>query len=105
MVKGGGLCDFYAFISVKLFKNVDLTNTSHYFQLAEINENTPDDKNLGFENDLTLNYNYTDWASLKFGYSFFSPTRSLELIHETTDNLSNFMYIELTVKPVIFKEK
>lgn len=104
--KDGGLVDYFGILSFRITKSFELSNTGHYFQLAQTNASTPPDKNLGYENDLILNYKFSDWGSLKGGYLFYLPTSSLKELQGITDNkFSQFFYLELTVKPIIFKQK
>ena len=101
----GGLVDYYLYFEYKFSKSVRLTNTSHYFQLAQTNPSTPADKNLGYENDLILKYKFNDWGALEFGYMFFLPTESLKTIQNVPENkLSQFIYLQLTLTPTLFKQ-
>jgi len=103
--KGGGLADYFAYLDVKLSKNLSFRNTAHTFQLAQTNANTPTDKKLGFENDLIVKYKFSDVVNLETGYLFYLPTESLRKIQGiTNDELSQFLYVQLTITPTIFKQ-
>ena len=66
---------------------------------------TPDDKTLGFENDLILKYRFSEWGNLESGYIFFNPTETLKEIQQTnSDNFNQFFYIQLTLTPNLFKQ-
>ena len=104
--KEGGLVDFYAYLEYKFSKTLSLTNIGHYFQLAQTNALTPNDKNLGYENELMLKYKFSDYGSIKSGYVFYLPTESFKIIQDVTnDKLSQFFYLELTLKPTLFKQE
>ncbi len=103
--KQGGLADYYLYLDYKFSKSVSVRNTSHYFQLAQTNPTTPEDKNLGYENDLVLKYKFSDWGALESGYMFFLPTASLETIQGVPDSkFSQFFYMQLTLTPNLFKQ-
>ncbi|MBE9509471.1 MAG: alginate export family protein [Bacteroidetes bacterium] len=104
--KEGGLADFYFYLKYKFSKTVTLANTGHYFQLAQINANTPNNKNLGYENDLMLKCKFSDWGSIESGYVFYLPTESLKILQGVSNNkFSQFFYLELTLKPTLFKQE
>jgi hypothetical protein len=54
----GGLADYYVYLKYKFSKTVTLANIGHYFRLAQTNTNTPNEKNLGYENELMLTYKW-----------------------------------------------
>ncbi len=102
--KQGGLADYYFYVDFNLGPKTSLKNTGHYFALAQTNENTPSDKKLGYENDIVLKRKFSDWGALECGYSFFLPTTSLKTIQNVLDTkFSQFLYLQLTVTPVLFK--
>ncbi len=104
--KEGGLADFYSYLEYKFSKTISLTNIGHYFQLAQINANTPDNKNLGYENELMLKYKFSDWGSIKSGYIFYLPTESFKTLQGVSNKkFSQFYYMELTLKPTLFKQE
>ncbi|MBN2773182.1 MAG: alginate export family protein [Prolixibacteraceae bacterium] len=100
----GGLADYYFFFDIKFSGKTSLRNTGHYFRLAQTNENTPDNKNLGYENDLVLKYKFSEWGALECGYLFFLPTAALETVQGVPNSkFSQFFYMQLTVTPVLFQ--
>ncbi len=102
--KQGGLVNYYFYAELRLSQKTSLKNTGHYFALAQANENAPSDKKLGFENDIVLKHEFSDWGALESGYSFFLPTPSLKAIQNVPDSkFSQFMYLQLTITPVLFK--
>jgi len=102
--KQGGLADYYFFLDLKFSKKTSLRNTGHYFRLAQTNPTTPDDKNLGYENDLIVKHQFTTWGALESGYMFFLPTSSLEVIQGVSNHkFSQFFYLQLTITPTLFK--
>ena len=104
--KEGGLADFYAYLKYEFSKTISLTNIGHYFLLAQTNALTPNDKYLGYENELMLNYKFNDWGTIKSGYVFYLPTESFKTLQGVSnDKFSQFFYLELTLKPTLFKQK
>ncbi len=96
----GGLIDYSVFLDYQFSPKTSIRNTSHYFQLAKTNPNTPDDKKLGFENDLLFKHQFRSWGSVEAGYSFFLPTSTLRTIQGVEDNsFSQFLYVQLTINP------
>lgn len=102
----GGLADYYFYLDYKILKSVSIRNIGHIFRLAQTNPTTPDDKNLGYENDLVFKYNFSDWGILESGYSFYAPTEALEAI-QGVDNakFSQFLYVQLILTPTLFKQQ
>jgi alginate export protein len=102
----GGLVDLYTYLAYNFSKTISLTNIGHYFQLAQSNTLTSNDKNLGYENELMLKYKFKKWGSVKSGYVFFLPTDSFEKLQSVSDEkFSQFFYLELTLKPVFFSTR
>ena len=101
----GGLVDFYMYLTYNFSESLSIKNTGHYFRLAQTNASTPSDKNLCFENDIVLNLKFSKWGTLESGYAFILPTESLETIQGISDhNLSQFFYLQLTVKSTILSD-
>jgi hypothetical protein len=104
--KQGGLADFYYYLDFRMSKAASIRNTGHYFILAQTNPSTPAEKNLGYENDLVLKYKFNDWAAMEAGYLFFLPTESLKTIQGVQDDkFSQFLYLQLTLTPELFKQQ
>ena len=98
--KQGGLADYYFYLEYKFSKSFGILNTSHYFQLAQNNLTTPENKNLGFENDLLLKFKFNSWGAFESGFSFFLPTQSLKTLQKVSSNkFSHFLYLQLTITP------
>jgi hypothetical protein len=104
--KQGGLANYFAYLDIKLSKTLSVRNTAHIFQLAQTNSSTLTDKNLGFENDLILKYKHSDFVNFEAGYLFFIPTESLKTLQGVTqDKFSQFLYVQLTITPNLFKQE
>jgi hypothetical protein len=103
--KQGGLADYYFYLDYQFSKSVSVRNIGHYFQLAQTNPTTPNDKNLGYENDFVLKYKFSDWGTLESGYLFYLPTETLETM-QGVDNagFQQFLYIQLTLIPTLFQQ-
>ena len=98
----GGLADYFVSCNYKISTKTILSNTGHYFQLAQTNGNTSEQKCLGYENDLLLNYQFASWGMLESGCLFFFPTRSLEQLQgKLNSKFSQFFYLQLTITPSI----
>lgn len=101
----GGVADYYIYLGYRLSDKLNLKNTSHYFTLAQSNPQTPEDKTLGFENDLILGFRFSSWGMLEGGYCFFLPTESLEAIQKVEqDKFSQYFYLQFTLTPNLFKQ-
>lgn len=103
--KQGGLADYYLWFDYKFSKKTSIRNTFHSFMLAHTNPATPDNKDLGFENDLVFKYKFNDWGELESGYCFYLPTASLKKLQNVPDEkFSQFFYLQLTLTPNLFKQ-
>ncbi|HKM94902.1 MAG TPA: alginate export family protein [Prolixibacteraceae bacterium] len=101
--KQGGLSDIFTYLKFNINQKVSINETAHYFMLSQLNELTPNNKNLGFENDLVAKYKFSDWGALEFGYLFIIPTESLKTINNIADNnLGQFLYLQLIISPKLF---
>jgi len=101
--KQGGLIDYNLMLQFTFLKTVTLQSITHYFQLAQTNPNTPNDRNLGFENDFVINYSFTSWGNLEAGYGFLLPTSGFKIMQGVNDPLfAQFGYLQLTIKPTLF---
>jgi hypothetical protein len=100
----GGLAHYFFFLDYQINNKVKINNKAQYFQLAQTNPLTPQNKNLGFENDLVLKYQFNEWGNLESGYCFFVPTGSLRTLQGVPNNkFSQFVYIQLTITPTLLK--
>lgn len=102
---GAGLRDYYAYIEYVPFDAFRITNSSHYFQLSELNPGVEGDRNLGFENDLVINHRFKKWVVAEIGYLFLVPGETLLNLHDTENpGFQHFLYLQLTITPVIFEQ-
>lgn len=102
----GGLTDLYSYVEYSISESLALTSLFHYFQLAQTNEMIPENKNLGFESDWMLSYNFNGWGTIKSGYAFYLPSDSFKILQAVPDNkFSQFFYLELTIKTNLFKQE
>jgi hypothetical protein len=101
----GGLADYFPWLDYRFSKKVSARNTFHRFSLAQTNPGTPPTKGLGVENDLIVKYKFSEWGELESGYCFFLPTETLRIIQNVkNDKFSQFIYLQLTLTPNIFKQ-
>lgn len=102
--KQGGISNYFVTFDIGLSKQLRIQNTSHLFSLAQTNANTPDNKDLGFENDVILKYKHSDVVNIETGYLFFLPTDNLKQLQGiTNDTFSQFLYVQLTITPKLFQ--
>jgi len=103
--KQGGLVDAFFNLTFNPSEKLNISNTTHYFQLAEKNSTTPEEKNLGLENDFVVKYKFNQWGAFELGYMFFSPTDGmLELQNVSDEKFSQFLYLQLTLTPTLLKQ-
>jgi hypothetical protein len=101
--KQGGLTDMYCYLKFNVSEKISINNTGHYFMLSQLNDLTPGNKNLGYENDLIVRYKFYGWGTLDLGYLVFAPTNSLKEMHGVSgNNLSQFIYLQLVLSPKLF---
>jgi hypothetical protein len=110
----GGLFDYYAGTTYKFNKDFSMDLTGHLFSLAQ-SMYTPnkvgasymllDQKNLGSELDLTVNYQWSKEVAIQGGYSryFTTSTTTLYTSITTSTYSPQWAYVMLTVKPTFFK--
>ncbi|MBN1340277.1 MAG: hypothetical protein JXA03_13190 [Bacteroidales bacterium] len=99
----GGIADYFLYLGFQVTKELSIYNAGHYFRLARNNPETPEDKNLGYENDLVLKYSFTDWGALEGGYLFLLPTETLRTLQSVPDrHFAQFAYLQLTLTPGLF---
>lgn len=103
--KQGGLLDIYGYLAYKIFNNLSIKNTGHYFSLAQTNEITPTGKKLGYENELELKYSLSKNINIKAAYLFYLPTDNFKQMKSSDiSNYQQFTFIEITINPTIFKQ-
>jgi len=101
--KQGGLNDLYYFLKLNVGSKISINNTGHYFMLSQLNELTPNNKNLGYENDLTAKIKIAPWGTLDLGYLFILPTESLKTMHGVNKNgFCQFIHAQLLISPKLF---
>lgn len=99
----GGIINYAFTFDKKITNNISIRNIMHYFQLAQTNSLTGNDRNLGFENDLILRKRINAWGDLELGYCFFLPTETLRKVQNVPNNkFSQFVYLQFTVKSNVF---
>ncbi len=94
--KKDGLVNPYLYLQFKTGK-FNLKFNNHLFFLQSDSQQL--DKYLGFESDLVVNYKVSDFASVEFGFCYFSPTESLNKIKNVTtpDPFQHFSYVTFMV--------
>jgi hypothetical protein len=107
-IPAGGLIDYFAGAAYKLGKDLSIDVTGHLFSLAEEmyqGRTLLDNKGLGSELDLTLNYQWSKEVAIQGGYSLYFPTSTTTLYSSITRSSYSpqWVYVMLTVKPTFFK--
>jgi hypothetical protein len=101
--KQGGLSDIFTYVEYKPFKGFSIQNTGHLFHLAQTNSTTPNSKFLGYENDLVFKYKFADWGTAELGHAMFFPEKALKELQNVPENkFSQFLYIQLTLTPILY---
>ncbi len=104
--KEGGLFNPYASLGFSLSEKSKIKNSLHYFQLAQTNQNTPENKPLGFENEIEFIYAFSEWGSVKLAYLFFLPTENLKTMQGiNNEGFNQFAFVEISLKPNLFSSK
>ncbi len=102
----GGISDYYVSLELKISRMISIQDFGHYFMLAQTNSMTPDENNLGFENDLVMKYTFSEWGMLELGYLYLIPSKTLKTIQKVSDtDFAQFAYVQLTLTPVLFNQK
>jgi len=90
----GGLIDGYVFLKYRWSPVFSLSNTTHYFQLAQTNAETPENRALGYENEIAFDYRFREWGTLQGGYLFHIPTDSFKTLQGVEDGgFSSLMFV------------
>ncbi|WP_424964152.1 alginate export family protein [Ekhidna sp.] len=107
-----GLSDYFLKFSYKVNDQWRTRLQTHSFSTSENILNTSDntivdDKHLGYEIDLFLDYNPYDNLNVGFGYAHFLPTESMEIIKQRGDQneIAHFAYLQISYTPTLFKSK
>lgn len=99
----GGLIDIYAYINYALTKKINMKGIFHSFYLAQTNALTPNEKNLGVENELEIKYKFSSWGNIKAAYLYYLPTNPFKKIQDIqNDKFAQFCFLELTLTPALF---
>jgi hypothetical protein len=102
----GGLEDYYLFVGYKLSKTISIKDTWHYFRLANTNNLTPNKKDLGMENELSINWKINDFTELETSWLIYNPTESFQTMKGyQSDKYPQFVYLELTINPTLFTQQ
>jgi hypothetical protein len=101
-----GLLDVYGSLLFKPFAGFDATLSFHSFALPEALPET-NDRNIGSEIDLTLNYAFSPQLSLQGGWSTYFANRQTAILKEQTGISTQFphwAYLMITFKPTFVKK-
>ncbi|MCL1934501.1 MAG: alginate export family protein [Candidatus Azobacteroides sp.] len=102
-----GLFDFFAGATAKGSSKFDINLTYHYFATARA-MNADGDKGLGSEIDLTANYTVNELLAVQGGWSFYFKNNGTDIVKSKTGIDTRFpqwIYLQLTFKPVFFNKK
>jgi len=99
-----GLNDLYVKVVFKTGNNSTLLAKAHYF-LAHADLTNDADKYLGTELDVVYTNKINKYITLNIGYSQLFAAESMSLVKggRPTDNTNNWAWMQLTVKPTLFK--
>ncbi len=100
-----GLVDLYLGTVVGLGERTSLNARIHNFSAAANLQNI-DSKQLGFEADFVLNYNFRKDINIKAGYSHLFASEGMEILKNNFDNNTNYWaWAMVTIKPTLFITK
>ncbi len=104
-----GLADYFVKFSYRLNNKWNTRMHFHSFSTSESivdieNNSVEDDKHLGYEIDLFVDYKPYKNLSVGFGYAHFLPTESMEIVKQRgdSDEIAHFAYIQLNYRPTFF---
>lgn len=100
-----GLVDIYAKVGTKIGNKSSLTATVHNFSAqAEIASNV--DKQLGTEVDIVYSYKFNGDINIEAGYSQMFASEGLKVVKNNfDDNVNNWAWLMITIKPTLFNSK
>jgi len=110
---GAGFWNYYLKNSVNITPRFTANLEIHAFFLSndhvfrygtdQTEIQTVNNRFLGLEPDLVLEYQFNDFTEVKFGYAFMLGTETMEIVKGGDRNeWAHFSYLMLTVKPKIF---
>ena len=99
-----GLNDLNANVAYKASKKVDMTLAYHYFAAPNaIKVADGDQKTLGSEVDLQLNWKIRQFVTLQAGYSVFFATQAMQNIKGGNKNCwQDWGWVSLNINPTVF---
>lgn len=102
-----GLINPYLFFTINISKKASIKSDQHLFfsQTNYVKNSAVINKYLGFENDIIFSYKPNSFTTLDWGVSWMIATESLEIIKGSGNrlHLPYWSYIQLTLKPQLFK--
>ncbi|MGC9330402.1 MAG: alginate export family protein [Bacteroidales bacterium] len=99
----GGLEDYYLFTGYNISNAISIKDTWHYFRLASTNQLTPNQKNLGMENEISINWKINEYIEFESSWLIFNTTEAFQTLKGyASDKYPQFFYIELTINPTLF---
>ena len=100
-----GLVDLHAMGVFSFTPNNSLNATLHHFSAAQ--DIIPgESRALGMELDLAYNYKFADYGTFTLGYSQMFAQDGLKILRgNTQDNVNNWVFAMLTLKPTFFTNK
>lgn len=97
-----GLMDLYIGSKINTSNKTDFTIRVHNFNAAADMVNNGS-KRLGTEADLAFNYSFSQAVNIKAGYSHMFAAKGMEhLKNNFDDNINNWGWVMVTVKPTLF---
>ena len=97
-----GLLDLYLGTTIKTSDKTDFSIRVHNFNAAADMPNNVSNQ-LGTEADLAFNYNFSNAVNVQAGYSQMFASKGLEnLRNNFDDNINNWGWIMVTIKPTLF---
>lgn len=110
-LNNAGLIAPYLFNFYKVNEKLTLRSDYHLFYSSNnfipAGETEPQDKFLGFENDLLIRFNPNKYTEIDLGYSYAFITRSMERIQNriSPNAYQDWAFVMVTFKPELFNWK
>ena len=99
---GGGITDLYGSFQYAHGEAFEIKSISHAFFLGQVNERTPAQPYLGFEQELEFSWTFSENGSLKAAWLMFFPSEGLRIMQEVPGTApASFAFLELTINPVL----
>lgn len=100
-----GLMDYNLKLGYSFSENSKISAAGHYF-MSQADIGPDVDNSMGTELDLVYSYNLNAFINLQMGYSQMFAQEGLEVVKNVyDDNVNNWAWMMVTIKPTLFESK